>query len=451
MSDRQPRRRHKKPAGRILYMDDWVQADGTTRYCWKAPPRLRKHGWTGLDLGTDEAEAAALAIARNKEVEAWEQGRTTAAVAAGTAARAPRRATFGDLVHDFRQHMAERGALGVEHEEHLAATTLRQYRTQIKWLMTWAEDGKTWLSAIDEAVCTDLRKLLVGGTSDYNAAARLRMLRQLLGHAARLKWIKANPMDAITIPTPAPRTKRAAIEAIEWLADFARTHVVPVEDADTPGVRKGVGGPNMELAILMGFFTTQREGDILDCSRMNWRPIEDVDHYDRDTLSIGGNGALFGLRVRQSKTRKWVTCFLPIHVANRLDALIEARGAGWDGPLLQEDVRYGPERHWPGWDFQRDYRAIKTAAVAKAKADGNEWLADQLADLQFRDMRRSGMCWMRDMGVQVAQIAAISGHSIAYTLKILDTYMPGDARGSAAGLAHALRTRDGRKPQEKKG
>lgn len=447
MISRQPKRRTKKSPGKIMYLSDWPQADGTLRYRWNPSPRLRRGGFVSVDLGTDEQAAIIEAMARNREVEAWEQGRTAAAVAIGKQTRAPRRASFGDLVHEFRQHIAERGALPHGHEDHLTAKTLRQYRTQLKGLLAWAENGATWLDAIDADMVGDLRKLLVNGASDYAAAARLRMLRQLLGYAVKsLKWIRANPMDDIVIPTPQPRSKRAAIEAIEWLAEFARTWTV-LQD----GLAPIPGGPNMELAVLLGFYSTQREGDLLGCSRMNWRPVEDVDHYDRATLAAAGNGALYALRVRQSKTGKWVTCFLPLDVAARVDALIEARGTGWDGPLLQEDVRYRPERHWPEWRFQRDFKEMIVAALAKAAEQGDPWLVDQLAGLQYRDLRRSGMCWMRDMGVQVAQIAAISGHSIAYTTKILDTYMPGDPRGAAAGLAQALRTRQSRKPQEKQG
>jgi integrase len=58
--------------------------------------------------------------------------------------------------------------------------------------------------------------------------------------------------------------------------------------------------------------------------------------------------------------------------------------------------------------------------------------------LQFRDLRRSGMCWLRELRVPVAMIASISGHSIDETQKILDTYMPRDTRSAAEGMAIAV-------------
>lgn len=440
---RQPKRTAKTSAGRIPFLASWTQTNGVTRYRWSPSPRLRKGGWQGMDLGTDYAQAIIAALARNAEVEAWQQGRTTAALATGKASVAPRRASFADLIHEFNNYMSNRALLPDTHEDHLSPRTVSQYSSQISSLKTWAQNGETRLDAITADICNDLRSTLINGASPFTTAARLRMLRQLLGFAHQEGMIKSNPMDHVTIPSPPGRTKRAAIEAIEWLADFALSWVDDKEDIQ--------GGTNLALAVLMGFYTTQREGDLLSANRINWRPVEDMDDYDRNALATNA-GAPYGLRVRQRKTKKWVTCFLPPEVAVRVNTLIESRGAGWDGPLLQEDtprVPRGRERTWPEWRFQRDYRALRVAAIQSAQAQDDEWLVDQLENLQYRDMRRSGMCWMRDMGVTIAQIAAISGHSIAYTTKILDTYMPSDPRGAAAGLASALRTRSKRQKATK--
>lgn len=438
------RKRPPAQTNRIRGLTSYTrESDDVTVWRWVPSPKYRKLGFVAANLGEDRGAAVTAA-------EAWNAKAAATALPVPMAAaprRLPRRMTLGDCIHEFRIVMDERAALPAGHEDHLTAKTVAQYRAQMKWLNAWG--GTTFLDEITVEACKDLRSLLVNGSSEWNTAARLRMLRQLLGFAttATRRWIRENPMDSeeITIPTPRSRTKRATIEAIEWLADFARTFA----GKDSTGIMRH-GGPNLELAVLLGFFTTQREGDLLAATRMNWRPIDDIDDYDRATLTLGGNGVVYGLRIFQQKTRKWVTCFLPTDVAAKLDALIESRGAGWDGPLLQAD-RATVERPWPEYEFQRIFRALRDAARAKAMADGDHWLADQLDGLQFRDERRSGMCWMRDMGVQVPQIASISGHKIEYTMKILDTYMPGDPRASAAGLASAIRTRQSRKPKEQQG
>lgn len=440
------RKRPSAQSNRVRGLTSFTrESDGVTVYRWVPTPKDRRNGFTEtIKLGTD-------LVAARTAAEHWNKRAAAAALPVPSAAaprRLPRRMTLDDLIHEFRIVMMERHALKKDHEDHLTKKTVDQYSSQLNWLSQWG--GPTFLDEITVEVCKDLRTLLVNGTSDWNTAARLRMLRQLLGFAAARsrRWIRENPMesDEITIPTPKSRTKRAAIEAVEWLASFARTF----KGEDRNGVMR-YGGPNLELAVLLGFYTTQREGDQLAATRMNWRPIADIDDYDRATLTLGGNGAVYALRIFQQKTSKWVTCFLPPEVAAKLDALIESRGAGWDGPLLQNDAPDARERHMPDHEFQRIYRALRDAAEAKAREDGDAWLADELHKLQYRDMRRSGMCWMRDMGVQVPQIASISGHKIEYTMKILDTYMPGDPRASAAGLASALRTRQSRKPKEKQG
>lgn len=444
------RKRPATPTGKIRGLNSFTRAtDGVTVWRWIPSPKDRRNGFREtVQLGEDKGKAAA-------EAEQWNKRALAAAqpVQLPTPkSKLPRRMTLADLIHEFRIVMMARHELDPDHEDHLTRKTVRQYSSQMNWLNAWG--GSTFLDEIGVDECRDLRTLLVNGASAWNTAARLRMLRQLLGFAASStrRWIRENPMDSeeVTIPTPKSRTKRASIEAVEWLADFARTFA----GKDHTDVQR-VGGPNLELMVEVGFYSTQREADLLAATRMCWRPIEDMDDYDRATLSpklIGGagNGAVYGLRIYQQKTRKWVTCFLPPEVAAKLDALIEARGPGWDGPLFQNDGAT-VERHMPEYEFQRIYRAMRDAAQAKAEELGDAWLGDQLQKLQYRDMRRSGMCWMRDMGVTIGSIASISGHKIEYTMKILDTYMPGDSRASAAGLASALRTRDSRKPKEQQG
>jgi hypothetical protein len=47
-----------------------------------------------------------------------------------------------------------------------------------------------------------------------------------------------------------------------------------------------------------------------------------------------------------------------------------------------------------------------------------------IVGLQRRDLRRSGMVELALCGVPEAQIASLSGHQIATTTRILDTYIP---------------------------
>ena len=65
-------------------------------------------------------------------------------------------------------------------------------------------------------------------------------------------------------------------------------------------------------------------------------------------------------------------------------------------------------------------------------------LAKHIRSTQFRDLRRTGMCYFAELGVPIQWIASISGHSIDYTQKILDTYIPSNTRFAVMGVAEAI-------------
>ena len=102
-----------------------------------------------------------------------------------------------------------------------------------------------------------------------------------------------------------------------------------------------------------------------------------------------------------------------------------------------------------------ELRAVLEAAKAEragvhivARANGTPvrraWLTDKfkilreacgLERLLGRDLRRTAMCLMAEAGASETGIAAVSGHSIEQTRRILDTYIPRSvemARGAIA-------------------
>lgn len=74
-------------------------------------------------------------------------------------------------------------------------------------------------------------------------------------------------------------------------------------------------------------------------------------------------------------------------------------------------------------------KARRARAQAKALI-----LQHMIVGLQRRDLRRSGMVELALRGVPEAQIASLSGHQIATTTKILDTYIPRRADLAKAAL-----------------
>lgn len=433
------KRRAKRVSTRIKGLFSHELADGTVTYYWKASPTQRKAGYKGMDLGTVRVAAMLAAEARNDEIALAKAA--PALPVAPKAAPATKVYSFGDLAHVYRRDLDHRATLPKANKNSVSQSTRKEYRSRLKWLVEWADDGELALSKLTPELCVALRDTLVENESEWNAAAKLRVLRLVLGWACKpqkidgrsVTLLKANPASALDVPEPEPRTKCVAFEALHWLAEKGGQAV----------------GPSMGLALLLGFYTVQREADLLASTVFNWREVHDVAAIDRAALA-GPDGRIMGLRLRQQKTDTPIAVFVPPDVAARVTAELAARGADYSGPLLLEQDR-GDLRHWPDWQFQRDYLVAREAAIEAARKEGDNWIVDQLTGLKFADLRRSGMCWLRDGGATVAQIASISGHSIEYTTKILKTYLPADTRASAAGMAHVLRNTAGTVDQQRAG
>lgn len=418
-------RRRTRSSNRIPGLATAELAGHRIKYWWKPSPKQRRLGWTNLDCGFDRATAIAAAEARNREVEAAEQQRSIT----GTAVRAPRKWSFGELVDAYTASDKFHAANG--QPPRLKPKTQREYRSQLKWLRSWANDGNLLVDDLTEDMVTDLRDALVAGASPYVAAARIRVLRIVCGYAVKpLRILRVNPASAMDIPEPPKRRKRILHETAHLVVDAALA----------------AGLPHVALAVELGFFSMQREGDLLAATRSNWRAMEDMAEEDRDVLA-GPDGQCWGLRLRQEKTGSWVDAIVPPDSHDRVRAALQRSGpvARLDTPIVaMADGTICHEHR-----LQRDFRSLIDAMVAAAQAKGDNWQVDQLTGLQFRDLRRSGMCWWRDNGATIPMIAAQSGHSIQYTTKILETYLPADGRAAAAGMATALRAESARAKRKK--
>ena len=67
---------------------------------------------------------------------------------------------------------------------------------------------------------------------------------------------------------------------------------------------------------------------------------------------------------------------------------------------------------------------MRDAAIARAKKQGDQARATRLDTLQFRDLRRTCVVTLGELGLDDAGISAITGHTLATIKKILEVYMP---------------------------
>ncbi len=153
--------------------------------------------------------------------------------------------------------------------------------------------------------------------------------------------------------------------------------------------------PHMRLAYYLAVYTVQRQTDILGLGRA-----------DDDGTRIA---------LTQSKTgkRMWVPCH------ERLREILDAHLAS-----MRPD--------------QLPFLATRSGGAMDENYLRHEWrhvtLAAGLDGLQFRDLRKTGMVRMAEAGATAVQISAVSGHSIEQTTRILETYIPRNAKMAAVAV-----------------
>jgi len=413
-----------KPRKTPRYFKPVTRAGGRIVYLWEPSKELRTLGWTAVPLGEDFGAAVIACEAENAKLDAWRAGAMTGAPK--SVERTDHRyATWADLDRRFD---GPDGLEGISYKMNrpYSAKTKIEYRSRMKFLRAWANNGAMKLRHITPESVMELRNELVKGTSPHTAAAILRVLSVMTSWAEQHGLIERgkDPAKRLNIPEPQSRRKRVQPDVVEAIAAMA--------------LKKGWDA--IALAVRMGFYMVQRPSDLRALTDFNWRKAIDIAPHDRAALA-GPDGEVWTFRLKQKKTGAWVDLAVPYDIRAAVDAAltIERRKKNREAthanlPILTDHTT---GRVWHEHNFTKYVRMAINETIAAARAANDEYLVDQLTGLQFRDLRRSGMCWMRDLGVPVPLIAARSGHSIQETQNILDTYMPADSRGSAAALAMA--------------
>jgi integrase len=141
-----------------------------------------------------------------------------------------------------------------------------------------------------------------------------------------------------------------------------------------------VADQTMRLALLLGLYTAQRQGDLL---RLQWS------QYDGHRI-----------RLTQGKTAQAVSVLVMAPLKDALD--VHPRG----GSHVLLNHRGEPFR-------QRRFEERWTTTMAEAGLTG----------LRFQDLRRTAMTRMGEASVTEVEMAAVSGHSIDRSRQILQTYV----------------------------
>lgn len=202
------------------------------------------------------------------------------------------------------------------------------------------------------------------------------VLSVVFDHARYLGFIETNQTDDLNLSTPSRRNQM-------W------------EPADINAFLAEAENHEQRVLIRRYFFlcrfTAQRPGDV---AVMQWGQY---------------SGSV--IRLRQRKTGKLVV--VPCHSDLKAELDAAARNsihmfAAADGAPLSP------------WRLAHWERGVRDAAG--------------LTHLQIRDLRRTAMVRMAEAGAEITDIAAVSGHTIAATVQILETYLPRTQKMAERGI-----------------
>lgn len=247
----------------------------------------------------------------------------------------------------------------------LVPKTQRAYDQCLQEIEAWSDRaGHPPINSITPLAVEAFYKSMAD--TPHKANAVIRVLRLLMNRALKYQLIDHNPAAKPELKTPPPRHH-------VWTDDAIEAVVSAAEDRS----RRSVG-----LAVMLAAHLGQREGDVL---RLAWS------QYDGEYVSL-----------RQQKTKKPLAVPATAALKRYLDLTPRSSIL-----MVTSETTGRPYRE----DNFRHVFAVVRNSVG-------------LSDFQFRDLRRTAAVGLAEAGCTAPEIAAITGHTIETTQRILETYVP---------------------------
>lgn len=401
---------------------------GIVSWYWQPSATLAKAGWKPIALGKDRAAAWAAAEKRNADVAAWKAGEARPR----DVRRREAAGTFGALLLAYERDVID--GKRPDGQWVIARSTARTYRTALKRLHAWA--GKHPLAYITPARVKALRKAMMapeaaGGIGHHAAHQTLKQGRQVFAYAISEDLIATNPFKDFNLAAPPPRD-------VIWSPAAREAMILAAYEQ---------GQPSIALAIMLGFATGQREEDLLTLIHSHYVPIPPHKMQPQDYEALAAtapDGIPRGIRLEQRKTGAWVEVPVVGNTRWAIETAIANAQANASTTILLDDTRRteaGTLATYAGdagqTRFQRDFAEIREWGAATALSEGDTQLSEELETLQFRDLRRTCVVYLGELGLDAHLIAAITGHDIDDTQRILKTYMPRTTGRAAHAIALA--------------
>jgi hypothetical protein len=284
---------------------------------------------------------------------------------------------------------------------------------------------------------------LEGRGRHHAAHETLRVGRTLFSWLEQQRLVPrgSNPFTDFALAQPGPRDQI-------WWQPQREAVLALAGGVDPVGVDGSTmkGDPSLELAIDLAFSIGQREADLL---KLQIGQYAEIPHYKMDpevweqlaeaTEAFDQRRVVAGIRIRQNKGKVWIEVPVVGATRARVEAQIAAAKAAGVTSLLfdrasglpwtQPNAEAGQRR------FIRRFSELRDMAIECAIAANDNDLAAALGALQFRDFRRTAVVYLGELGIADQLIAAITGHTLDETKRILETYMPRTTGMAARAIA----------------
>lgn len=344
-----------------------ARADGSVRIWWEPSAAARAKGAVPVELDANRLTWSV------RQAEKLNKG-------TGDVRRRPVGQTIDHLI-DTYEH--------ARHFRKLTATTQRSYRTdhgviRAKW-------GGQLVAAFTKPVMHAWYETLYDTRGQTYSLALMRAMSRLFAHAERIGWRDqgSNPCARLQMETPKGRRR---------VADWAETDAL-IAAADRLGLA------SMGTAIALSSLNGQRQTDIRLARRGAFALVQ---------LQLDGDVRPQPYWVWSfERSKRGNAGMIVIHpeAAPRIAAIMARPGQPEDRLLVDERTHQG----WSDQLICKRFAEVRQAAIAAG--------CTSLADLQFRDLRRTFGIRSRTGGADKADVGDVLGNSAAVNQALADIYM----------------------------
>ncbi len=252
--------------------------------------------------------------------------------------------------------------------------------------------------ALTQSIVFDLYERMRKGSTLSMANATMRTLSAAYGYfipRGKVTMPAGNPCIRMRRKALAPRVRagsRPEMTALVRAAELCRK-------------------PMLGIAITLGLWTGQRQGDRLDM--------------------IEGGTSATRIILRQSKTKRFVSIPHSPELVAALALSRELKQAMADSgkhvvigsTIVVSDVT---ARRYNEHTYRHDFTHVRAAAVAGIRDAGGGWLlkpCPSLNDFTDQDLRDTAVTWLVRAGCDIFEVASITGHDLATVHQILKHYL----------------------------